>query len=245
MQSLKSIELAFFSYAHEDAQFALSLAKDLRAGGVGVWMDRLDIKPGQQWDRAVEDALARCSQLLVILSPSAVKSTNVMDEVSYALGKGKPVLPVICRDCEIPFRLARLQYVDLTLNYQEGLDRLRETLGCIALTSDDHGGTQQVNLPSQAAPGDATYTGEDLQEPSRLHPHMPRLLGPVFPFTILRHILTRNGHHQGRSRLYIENVFAFSRWPDFFDYYIRDLSQQKGWPGNVGSNETQLTKADS
>jgi hypothetical protein len=32
-------------------------------------MDRLDIKPGQRWDRAVEDTLAKCPQLLVILSP--------------------------------------------------------------------------------------------------------------------------------------------------------------------------------
>ena len=129
MPSLQPAQLAFFSYAHEDAEFALRLAKDLRAGGAAVWIDRLDIKPGQRWDRAIEDALAKCPQLLVILSPDATESTNVMDEVSLALEEGKTVLPVVHRQCKIPFRLRRLQYVDLTLNYNEGLGRLLETLG--------------------------------------------------------------------------------------------------------------------
>jgi TIR domain-containing protein len=130
MQSLrKPIQLVFLSYAREDAEFVLRLAKDLRAGGADVWMDQLDIKPGERWDRAVDDALAKCPELLVILSPAAVESINVMDEVSFALEEGKTVLPVIHHNCKIPFRLRRLQYVDLTLNYEAGLGRLLETLG--------------------------------------------------------------------------------------------------------------------
>jgi TIR domain len=125
----KPIQFAFLSYAREDAEFVLRLAKDLRLGGAGVWMDQLDIAPGQRWDRAVEDALAKCLEVVVILSPAAVESTNVMDEVSLALEDGKTVVPVLHRQCKIPFRLRRLQYVDLSLNYSVGLDRLLETLG--------------------------------------------------------------------------------------------------------------------
>ena len=125
----KPIQFAFLSYAREDAEFVLRLAKDLRVGGAGVWIDQLDIAPGQRWDRAVEDALAKCLELVVILSPAAVESTNVMDEVSLALEDGKTVVPVLHRQCKIPFRLRRLQYVDLSLNYSAGLDRLLETLG--------------------------------------------------------------------------------------------------------------------
>jgi hypothetical protein len=68
MPSPKPIQFAFFSYAHEDTKFALGLAKDLRAGEAAVWIDRLNVKPGQGWDRPIEDALAKCPQLLVILS---------------------------------------------------------------------------------------------------------------------------------------------------------------------------------
>jgi hypothetical protein len=125
---VKPIQLAYCSYAREDAEFVLRLAKDLRARGAEVWIDQLDIAPGQRWDRAIEDALAKCPQLLAILSPAAVESTNVMDEVSFALEDGKSIVPVLHRDCKIPFRLRGLQYVDLSLNYSAGLDRLIETL---------------------------------------------------------------------------------------------------------------------
>jgi hypothetical protein len=127
--SQRPIQFAFVSYAREDAEFVLRLAKDLRVGGAGVWVDQLDIAPGQRWDRAVEDALAKCLQLVVILSPAAVESTNVMDEVSLALEDGKTVVPVLHRQCKIPFRLRRLQYVDLSLDYKAGHNRLLETLG--------------------------------------------------------------------------------------------------------------------
>jgi hypothetical protein len=132
VQSQRSSQFAFVSYAREDAEFVLRLAKDLRAGGANVWIDQLDIWPGQRWDRVVEGALAKCSQLLVILSPAAAESTNVIDEVSLALDSGKTVLPVMHRGCKIPFSLRRLQYVDFTLNYDAGLGRLLETLGVAA-----------------------------------------------------------------------------------------------------------------
>jgi hypothetical protein len=138
-------QFAFLSYAREDAEFVLRLAKDLRVGGAGVWVDQLDIAPGQRWDRAVEDALAKCLELVVILSPAAVESTNVMDEVSLALEDGKMVVPVLHSQCKVPFRLRRLQYVDLSLDYKAGLDRLLETLG------DGAGGTAKVSARSEAA----------------------------------------------------------------------------------------------
>src|SRR5712692_10434021 len=100
----RQTQLAFFSYSREDTEFAQRLAKDLRASGAAIWLDRLDISPGQQWDHAVENALENSSRLLVILSPSSVGSTNVMDEVSVALEDGKTVIPVLYRDCKIPFR---------------------------------------------------------------------------------------------------------------------------------------------
>ena len=73
------------SYARKDSQFALRLAQDLHEAGADLWMDLRDIKGGERWDRSIEDALAKCPRLLVVLSPAAVKSNNVVDEVSYAL----------------------------------------------------------------------------------------------------------------------------------------------------------------
>jgi hypothetical protein len=119
---------AFFSYSRDDSDFALRLAGDLKAAGASVWLDRLDINPGQRWDRAVEDALNNCPRMLVILSPASVDSTNVMDEVSFALEEQKTVIPVIYKDCVVPFRLRRVQYVDFRQDYAHGLGALLKTL---------------------------------------------------------------------------------------------------------------------
>jgi phage tail protein X len=51
-----------------------------------------------------------------------------MDEIAYAVSKGKHIFPILYRDCDIPYRLARVQYVDFRRNFQAGIDRLLEEM---------------------------------------------------------------------------------------------------------------------
>ena len=67
--------------------------------------------------------------MLGILSPSSVTNKNVMDEVSFAMDEGKSVIPALYRDCRIPFRLRRVQYVDFRTEYESGLRELVKALG--------------------------------------------------------------------------------------------------------------------
>jgi len=118
----------FFSYARVDSEFTLRLVKDLRAAGASVWLDQLDIAPGELWDGAIENALKTCHNHLIVLSPDAVNSVNVMDEVSFALEQRKKVIPVLYRDCHIPFRLRRVQYIDFRSDYDAGIKELLSIL---------------------------------------------------------------------------------------------------------------------
>ena len=118
----------FFSYSRKDSEFVLDLARELRSSGANIWLDQLDIEPGTAWDDSIEEALARSSTLLVILSKTSVASQNVRDEYSYALEEGKRVVPVLMEACTIPFRLRRLQYADFTQEREVGLKTLAETL---------------------------------------------------------------------------------------------------------------------
>ena len=120
--------IAFFSYSREDSEFALRLANDLRAAGSDVWIDQLDIGPGERWDRVVQSALENCPRVLVILSPASVNSNNVLDEVSFALDQQKTLIPVLYRDCDIPFRLRRFQHLDFRSDYERMLEELRKCL---------------------------------------------------------------------------------------------------------------------
>jgi TIR domain len=139
----------FFSYAREDSAFVLRLAKELREVGINLWLDQLDIVGGQRWDRAVEEALKACQGMIAVLSPDALASNNVMDEVSYALEERKIVIPILLRPCTIPFRLRRVQYIDFTADYNTGFSQLLRAL--------------RIDQPSQprvpAAPEDTVVQG--------------------------------------------------------------------------------------
>jgi len=119
----------FFSYSRTDSEFVLRLATDLRNAGAKVWLDQLDIGAGQLWDSAIEAALRASPRQVVVLSPEAVNSQNVMDEVSYALEEHKQVIPVLYHDCQIPFRLRRVQHIDFRTDYNRGLRDLLKALG--------------------------------------------------------------------------------------------------------------------
>jgi TIR domain len=152
-------QAAFFSYSREDSEFAVRLAEDLKAAGANVWLDQLDIEAGTLWDREVQKALAICPRMLVILSPTSVNSDNVLDEVSFALSKQKRVIPVLYRECDIPFRLARVQYIDFRTDYARGLKALLSTLGVEQLPEQERGrGPILAEPPSYQTPsGTALY----------------------------------------------------------------------------------------
>jgi hypothetical protein len=118
----------FFSYAREDSELVLRLARELRKAGANLWLDQLDIRGGQRWDEAVQAALESCQGLVAVLSPSSVVSQNFLDEVSYALEKQKQIIPLLHQECAIPFRLRRLQYVNFVDNYSDGFDDLLQAL---------------------------------------------------------------------------------------------------------------------
>jgi hypothetical protein len=137
----------FFSYARSDADFVLKIASALRADGVDLWVDQLDIPKGARWDESVEGALKGCSCLVVVLSPASVSSFNVLDEVYFTLGEGKRVVPILLHTCEIPFRLKRIQYIDFTAGYQRGYEQLLVTLTESPLPHAPGGGRFPENEP--------------------------------------------------------------------------------------------------
>jgi len=119
---------AFFSYARADSDFALRVANDLRKAGANIWVDQFDIRPGDKWDQAIERALNDSVQLIVLLSPAANHSDNVMDEVAAALEQRKMVIPALIADCPMPFRLRRLQHVDFRVAYDDAMAKLLDVL---------------------------------------------------------------------------------------------------------------------
>jgi len=138
----------FVSYAQSDRDFALRVAKEIRAAGGNLWVDKLDIVAGQQWDAAVASALHACKGVIVILSPESVGSTNVMDQLSHALREDKRVVPILRAQCKIPYRLERLQCANFTTTYEVGMAQLRRAL---ALEDTGSNGLSDIYLAQSSA----------------------------------------------------------------------------------------------
>jgi hypothetical protein len=144
---------AFVSYSRVDSEFAMQLAEHLKAAGANVWLDQLDIEPGTPWDSAIEEALLKSTHMLVVLSTVSVTSDNVRDEVSYALSQQMKVIPVLYRECKVPFRLARLQHIDFRNDYDIAFKALLKTLR-----------VEQQSAPSPVAPAASLEDNASLTE---------------------------------------------------------------------------------
>ena len=165
-----STQKIFFSYSRADSPFALTLAKDLREAGADIWIDQLDIPAGSHWDAAVEKALNSSAYVLVILTPSSTASTNVMDEVSFALESGKKIIPVLLEDCLAPFRLRRLQRIDFTSDYTTGFSQLIISLN-LSLGSDGKVGNLPVENTQIEASTPVVSAKEDQDRERRDNAH--------------------------------------------------------------------------
>jgi outer membrane protein assembly factor BamD (BamD/ComL family) len=126
----------FISYSRTDSRFVLKLARRLRNSGISIWIDQLDIDPSKNWDEEIEKALKESNRIIPVLSPNSIKSKNFFDEFSYAIENKKQIIPIIIDHCDVPFRLARLQRVDFTSNYEIAYNRLSEYLKKQSNSSD-------------------------------------------------------------------------------------------------------------
>ena len=122
----------FLSYSRVNKDFALRLARELKAEGFAVWLDQLDIPLGARWDAEVEKALIECEIFMIIITKDSIASENVLDEIGYAIDSGKRFLPVLMEKCNIPLRLRRFQYVDFTnKSFDEGVETAKQLLGTL------------------------------------------------------------------------------------------------------------------
>jgi hypothetical protein len=125
---------AFISYAHRDASFVARLAEDLVASGVGVWLDRWEIKVGHSISDRIQEGIQDSDYLVIVLSPNSVNSSWVREELNAARirqleSRQVVVLPVLYQDCEIPPLLKDKRYADCRgEHYEQGLQGLLDVL---------------------------------------------------------------------------------------------------------------------
>jgi hypothetical protein len=121
----------FVSYSAVDAgNFALRLADELgaRPPPIPAWVDKRRIRPGEDWDEQIVDAIRTCKGLLFVMSLDSVADTSVCkNEWVRALRYKKPIIPLLLHeDAELPFQLGSRQYIDFTGAFEFGIAGLRQ-----------------------------------------------------------------------------------------------------------------------
>lgn len=108
----------FVSYSHQDESYLVELEKHLstlkRENLISTWHDR-KIVPGQEWEKAIDDALQDSDVYVFLISPDFVASEYCIEkEVSVALEKhnsGQAIaIPIVVRSVDwLSTPLGRIQ----------------------------------------------------------------------------------------------------------------------------------------
>ena len=108
----------FLSHNRRQKAWVRSLARRLREMGLRVFFDEDSIEPGEDIVTAIERGLRSSRHIVLILSPEAVNSKWVGLEWCAAVfqdpgASERFVVPVLRQDCDIPWVLSRLKYIDV------------------------------------------------------------------------------------------------------------------------------------
>jgi TIR domain len=128
----------FISHASADEPLVRRLSETLRESGLDVW-DGTEILPGENWAAKVGEALQESQAMVVLLTPSSLRSSHVKHEISYALGDAnydRRLIPVLAASPdelpreEIPWILNNFQMVSLLKHEQdeEGFKRVAQVV---------------------------------------------------------------------------------------------------------------------
>src|SRR5271165_6378391 len=123
----------FLSHSSGDEQFTKRLACDLRSFGMDVWYDQWEIAVGDSIVEKVFAGLHDSDTLVVVLSPAAVVSRWVKEELNSAVMRRLSennirILPVVIGDCTIPVPLRHIKYADFRADYDSALAEVLESL---------------------------------------------------------------------------------------------------------------------
>lgn len=86
----------FISHLTVDKERATHVKDILMRYGIHCFVAHEDITPSKEWQVAIESALSSMDALCAILSPDFSKSNWCDQEVGYALGRHKLVIPIDC-----------------------------------------------------------------------------------------------------------------------------------------------------
>ncbi len=106
----------FISYSHKDVYELKALLAFLSNASFRddeIWFDK-NIEAGERWSEEIDRALEEAYAILVLVTPISMSSIYVNYEWSWAIGYGKPVIPLLFKNVpeHLQHPMLRFQYFD-------------------------------------------------------------------------------------------------------------------------------------
>ena len=114
----------FISYSRNDVAFITPIVRLLRTAIAGVssasgnqwklvFQDIDNIDPGGEWEKKIDEAIARAERMFVFWCTHSATSNQVRREYELGFQLAKVVVPVLLDDTPLPADLSRINGVDL------------------------------------------------------------------------------------------------------------------------------------
>jgi TolB-like protein/tetratricopeptide (TPR) repeat protein len=96
----------FISYASQDVEAALRIAKGLRDAGIEVWFDRSELRGGDAWDQNIRRMIRECTLLVPVISRNTEERAEgyfrlewrLADQRTHLMSRSKAFLVPVCID---------------------------------------------------------------------------------------------------------------------------------------------------
>lgn len=123
----------FLSYSHTDIPFAVNLLKALQDAGVEVLINEMEILPGDNIIKKIDQGLSSSDAIIVLLSKDYVSSKWAMQELSVFTARSISeedirILPILLEDCDLPIYLRNKFYIDARTHSDAAINKAVESV---------------------------------------------------------------------------------------------------------------------
>lgn len=142
----------FISHSSKDKAIADAVCATLERNRIRCWIAPRDIQPGQEYARAIVDAIHGARVFILVFSGASNASEHVIREVNRAITAGLPVLPLRVEDVmpthSLDYYLAGKHWLDaLTPPLEEHLARLSEAVSLLLAPPEAEARPQPAETP--------------------------------------------------------------------------------------------------
>lgn len=159
----------FICYSQNDRAVVNKIIDRLKTDGQEIWADAVRLKPGDNVEQKIREGLEDAEVLIIIISENSFRSRWVQYELSAIalreISKGeRRVIPVRIDQSAVPGYLANRVYLDLSQDFDAGLEKLvlelrtitPQSLSSRVSTSPETRGTQIHKLQDALRKGRLT-----------------------------------------------------------------------------------------